>query len=134
MKSKEGSIKTVNFLTPGAEVFVLWHGHVSHRVKCITSLKFLCSTPRHDLCQGFAISLKYNVSSCLHWGMDKTIKYMYIDMKTKEGSTKLVNFTIPVAGVLMLGCDHISHYSEYALSSSKSLHQYTAHYLLHVLY
>ena len=45
-------------------------------------------------------------------------------MKTKEGSTKLLNFTTPVAGVLMLGCDHRSHYSEYALSSK---YQYTAH-------
>ena len=30
-------------------------------------------------------------------------------MTTKEASTKLVNFMTPGAGVLALGCDHISH-------------------------
>ena len=30
-------------------------------------------------------------------------------MMTKEGSTKIVNFMTPRAGVLMLGCGHISH-------------------------
>ena len=30
-------------------------------------------------------------------------------MTTKEGSTKIVNFMTPSAGVLGLGCDHISH-------------------------
>ena len=39
-------------------------------------------------------------------------------MMTKEGSTKIVNFMIPGAGVLMLGCGHISHYSEYVVSST----------------
>ena len=28
---------------------------------------------------------------------------------TKEGSTKIVNFMTSRAGVLLLGCDHISH-------------------------
>ena len=28
---------------------------------------------------------------------------------TKEGSTKIVNFMTPEAGVLVLGCGHISH-------------------------
>ena len=37
---------------------------------------------------------------------------------TKEGSTKIVNFMTPGAGVLMLGRGHISHYSEYVLSST----------------
>ena len=30
-------------------------------------------------------------------------------MMTKEGSTKIVNFMTPGAGVLVLGCGHISH-------------------------
>ena len=34
-------------------------------------------------------------------------------MMTKEGSTKIVNFNIPRAGVLMLGRGRISHFSEY---------------------
>ena len=34
MMTKEGSIKIVNLLTPGTEVFVLGHGHISNIVKC----------------------------------------------------------------------------------------------------
>ena len=30
-------------------------------------------------------------------------------MMTKEGSTKIINFMTPGAGVLALGCGHISH-------------------------
>ena len=30
-------------------------------------------------------------------------------MMTKEGSTKIVNFMTPGAGVLVLGCGHIRH-------------------------
>ena len=30
-------------------------------------------------------------------------------MMTKEGSTKIVTFMTPIAGVLVLGCGHISH-------------------------
>ena len=39
---------------------------------------------------------------------------------TKEGSTKIVNFMTPGAGVLMLWHSHISHYSEYIVSSTLS--------------
>ena len=38
-------------------------------------------------------------------------------MMTKEGSTKIVNFMTPGAGVLMLGHGHIIHHSEYILYS-----------------
>ena len=31
--NKEGSIEIVNFMTPGAVVLVLGHGHISHIVK-----------------------------------------------------------------------------------------------------
>ena len=41
---------------------------------------------------------------------------------TKEGSTKIVNFMTPRAGVLMWGCGNISHYSEYVLSSNLSIY------------
>ena len=40
-------------------------------------------------------------------------------MMTKEGSTKIVTFMTPRAGVLMQGCDLMS-YSENALFSLKS--------------
>ena len=62
-------------------------------------------------------------------------------MMTKEGSTKIVNFMTPRAGVLMLGHGHISHYSEYVLSSTLSIYRtliaivlrdYDAAFLYHV--
>ena len=44
-------------------------------------------------------------------------------MMTKEWSTKIVNFMTPWAGVLMLGYVHISHYSEYVVSSTLSTYR-----------
>ena len=41
-------------------------------------------------------------------------------MMTKEGSTKIVTFMTPGAGVLMFGCGHISHFSENVVSSTLS--------------
>ena len=41
---------------------------------------------------------------------------------TKKGSTKIVNFMASGAGVLVLGHDHISYYSEYALSFTLSIY------------
>ena len=41
---------------------------------------------------------------------------------TKEGSAKIVNFITIGAWDLMLGCDNISHYSEYVLSSTLSIY------------
>ena len=46
----------------------------------------------------------------------------YKVMITKEGSTKIVNFMTHRAGVLMLARSHISHYSEYVLSSTLSIY------------
>ena len=43
-------------------------------------------------------------------------------MMTKEGSTKIVSFNTPMAEVLMLGRRHISHFSEYVLSSTLSIY------------
>ena len=41
---------------------------------------------------------------------------------TKEGSKKIVSFMTPGAGVLILGHCHISHYSEYTLTSTFSIY------------
>ena len=41
MMTKEGSTKIVNFMTPGAGVLVLGHGHISHIVKMHYSYKNL---------------------------------------------------------------------------------------------
>ena len=41
-------------------------------------------------------------------------------MMTKEGSTKIVTFMTPGAGVLMFGHGHISHFSENVVSSTLS--------------
>ena len=43
-------------------------------------------------------------------------------MMTKEGSTKIVNFNTPSAGVLMFQRGRISHFSEYVLSSTLSIY------------
>ena len=47
---------------------------------------------------------------------------MYIVLMTNEGSTKIVNFMTPGTGVMMLGCGHISHYSEYVVSFTLSIY------------
>ena len=57
-------------------------------------------------------------------GSTKIVNFMtprqtkYIVMMSKEGSTQIKTFMTPGAGVLMLGRGHISHYSEYVLSST----------------
>ena len=47
----------------------------------------------------------------------------YVVMMTKEGSTKIVNFITPGAGVLALGRGHISHIMKmhYFFKKSSSL-------------
>ena len=43
-------------------------------------------------------------------------------MMTKEGSTEIVNFMTPRAGVMVLGHSYISYYSESVLSSTRSIY------------
>ena len=43
-------------------------------------------------------------------------------MMNKEGSTKIVNFNTPMSEVLIFGRGHISHFSEYVLSSTLSIY------------
>ena len=87
MMTKEGYIKIVNFMTPGAGVLLLGRGHVhvSHIVKMHYFFK----------------NLLYSQALIR--------QTMYIVMMTKEGSTKIVTFMTPGAGVLVLGHGHISH-------------------------
>ena len=84
MITKEGSIKIVNSMSPVAKVLVLGHCHISHKVEM------------HSFFKKYFSSLP---------GMIRQSKYML--MKTKEGGTKIVNFT--------------SH-SEYVLSSCLSIY------------
>ena len=86
MMTKEGCTKIVNFMNLGAGVVVLGCGHISYIVKMHYFFKNL---------------------SCLLPSIDKT-NYKYILMKAKEGSTKIVTFMTQGAGVLVLGCGHIS--------------------------
>ena len=97
MMTKEGSTKIVTFMTPGAGVLVLRCGHISHIVK-----------------------MHYFFKNLLYSQL-KIRQTMYIVLITMEGSTKIVNFMTPRAGVLMLGCGHISHYSEYGVHVSSIL-------------
>ena len=77
MITKEGSTKIVNFMTPGAGVLVLGHGHISNIVK---------------------IHYFFKKSSTLLPGIYQTKKYIVII--TKEGSTIIVTFMTPWPGVL----------------------------------
>ena len=47
MMTKGVSTKIVNFMTPGAGVFVLGRGHISHKVKMHYSFKIVYFTLRH---------------------------------------------------------------------------------------
>ena len=85
MMTKEGSIKIVNFITPGAGVLVQGHSHISHIVK-----------------------MNYFFKNLLLYSQALIRQTKYIVMMTKEGSTKIVNFMTPGVGVLMLGRGHMS--------------------------
>ena len=86
MIAKEGSTKIVNFMTPGSGVLVLGRGHISHIVKMHYFFKNLLLNSRAYIRQT-----------------------KYIVLKNKEGSSKIVTFMTPGAGVLVLGRGHISH-------------------------
>ena len=96
MMTKEGSTKIVNFTTPGAGVLVLGCGHLSHIVK-----------------------MHYFFKNLLLYSQAYIRQTKYIVLINKEGSTKIVTFTTPGAGVLVLGCGHIvkMHYFFKNLSS-----------------
>ena len=84
--TKEGSAKNVNFMTPGEGVFELGRGHVSHVVK-----------------------MHYFFKNLLLYSQALIRQTKYVLMMNKEGSTKIVNFMTPGAGVLVLWRGHISH-------------------------
>ena len=84
--TKEGSTKIINVMTPGAGVLVKGRGHIGHIAKLHYFFKNLLL-----YCQVLIRQIKYAV------------------IMTKEGSTKIINFITPGAGVLVLGCGHISH-------------------------
>ena len=84
--TKEGSIKIVNFMTPGAGVLVQECGHKSHIVK-----------------------LHYFFKKFLIYSQALNSQTKYAVMMTKEGSNKFVNFTTRGAWVLVLGHGHICH-------------------------
>ena len=84
MMTKEGSTKIVNFMTPGAGVLVLGCGHLSHLVK-----------------------MHYFFKNLLLYSQAYIRQTKYIVLINKKGSTKIVNFMTPGAGVLVLGHGHM---------------------------
>ena len=68
------------------------------------------------------VKMHYFYKNLLLYSQASIRQSKYIVLMTKEGSTKIVNFLTPGAGVLMLGHDHMSHYSEYVLSSTLSIY------------
>ena len=99
MMTKEGSTKIVTFITPGTEVLVLGCGHLS----CIVKMHYF-----------FKILLLYSQA--------KIRQTKYVLIMTKEGSTIILHNMTLGAGVLMLGCCHISQYSEYVVSFTLSIY------------
>ena len=77
MMTKEGSTKIVNFMTPGAGVLVLGRGHISNIVK-----------------------MHYFFKNLLLYSQAYILQTKYIVLINKEGSTKIVTFMTPGAGVL----------------------------------
>ena len=84
--TKEGTIRIVNFMTPGSGVLLLGCGHISHMIK-----------------------IHYSFKNLLLYSQAKIRLTKYIVIMTKEGSTKIVNFLTSRAGVLVLGFGRINH-------------------------
>ena len=111
MMTKEASTKTVNFMTLLSPPPSLGQGF---------------------LCLGVAIMWKYNIISPPSDTGAWLRQIKYIAMIAKEGPTKIVNFMTLGDGVLMLRCGHMSHYSEYALSSTLSMYSKLIAFVLRV--
>ena len=86
MMTKERSTTIVTFMTPGAGVLMLGRGHISHILK-----------------------MHYFFKNLLLYSQTQIRQTKYKVMMTREGSIKIVNFTTPGSGVLVLGCGHVSH-------------------------
>ena len=86
MSTKVGSTKIVFYMTPEGGVLVLGRGYLSHIVK-----------------------MHYFFKNLLLYSQAYIRQTKYIVLINKEGSTKIVTFMTPGAGVLVLGCGHISH-------------------------
>ena len=80
----------------------------------------------------------WSVQKCAQKAGSNVLQYKA--RMTKVGSAKIVNFITIGAGGLMLGRGYISHYSEYALSSTLSIYitliaivlrEYNAAFLCH---
>ena len=86
MMTKEKSIKIVNFTTLEAGVLVIGRGLISHTVK-----------------------IHYTLKNLLLYSHTLIKQSDYKVMRTKKGSTNILNFLTPGVGVLVLGRGHISH-------------------------
>ena len=80
MMTEEESTKIENFMTPVVGVLVLRYGHICYIVKI------------HYLKQNSQAEIRQTDG---------------IVMKSKEGSTKIINFKTPRSGILVLGHSHI---------------------------
>ena len=84
MMSKAESTKIITYLTP--RLHALGRGYISHIVK-----------------------MHFSYKNLLLYSQRKIRQTIYVVMRTKEGSTKIVNFMTPRSGVLALGRGYISH-------------------------
>ena len=72
-------------------------------------LNFMTPTQRGGNFGVKSVKLIYFLKNRLHYSGAWFRQTKCIVMMTKEGSTKIVNFMTPGAGVLVLGRGHISH-------------------------
>ena len=78
-------------------------------VKRLEIVNFMTSTPRGGNFGVKSVKLMYFLKNLLLYSGAWFRQTKYIVTITKEGSTKIVNFMTPLAGVLVLGRGHISH-------------------------
>ena len=122
-------------MTPGAGFLDLGHGHISHIVRMYYFFKILLLYPQAQTRQTYYIVIMTKVESTkiinfmTQWsrGSCAIVKMHYffrnfplysqeqirqtkkIVGMTQEESTIIINFMTLLAGVHVLGCDHISH-------------------------
>ena len=69
-----------------------------------------------------SVKLMYFFKNLLLYSKAQIRQIKYKAIMTKKGSARIVNFFTIGAGGLVLGCGYITHYSEYALSSTLSIY------------
>ena len=79
------------------------------RVRRQAIVNFMTPTPRGGNFGGKKCKIDVFLKNLHLYSQAQMRQTKYVVMMAKEGSTKIVTFMTPEAGVLVLGCGHISH-------------------------